>query len=123
LRNGSALARYTFLLTCFRISGIAHIIADPDNGISYNDSGAFRFFIMQAVGIMFEDAIQAIYRSIRGLRWTDIRRPNVWERLLGYFWVFVFMVWTTPSWSYASMAGSKGGSILPFSILSHFLRK
>ncbi|KAH8816084.1 membrane bound O-acyl transferase family-domain-containing protein [Xylogone sp. PMI_703] len=89
LRRNSILARYCNLFLTFWISGVYHILSD---GLD-TETGAVWFFIMQAIGITFEDAMQEVYRrSERPLK-------GIW-RIVGYIWVFVFLVWTSPSWRY-----------------------
>ena len=38
------------------VSGVFHRVGDMLGGTPWQESGALRFFIMQAVGIMIEDA-------------------------------------------------------------------
>ncbi|KAL9120579.1 MAG: hypothetical protein Q9187_002866 [Circinaria calcarea] len=61
LPRGSLKARYTHLMIVFAISGLQHALIDMAEGYSWQSSGSVQFFLTQAVGIMIEDAVQAIY--------------------------------------------------------------
>ena len=74
---------------------------------------------MQALGIIIEDAVRAIYRTIQGQDRSS-ERPKGWKYLLGSFWLLFWLVWTTPDWSYPITRRSELKGILPFSILGMF---
>lgn len=41
-------------------------------------------------------------------------------RVIGYLWVFVFLVWSTPVWIYPSLRMNKGeekDAVVPFSLI------
>ena len=99
LKSGTVVARYTNLVLTFVISGFMHGVTDVAAGIPWRSSGAFRFFCTQALGIMLEDGIQALYRCARGTQRTS-EPPSRWIRMAGYGWVLAFVVWSTPSWFY-----------------------
>jgi hypothetical protein len=65
-RKGTWLNRYARLGFSFCILGVVHITMDIVQGVHPRDSGAIRFFLMQAGGIMIEDAIQGFYRFCGG---------------------------------------------------------
>lgn len=76
-----------------------------------------QFFCIQTLGIMLEDAVQALYWSYRG----EKVGASPWAATaLGYLWVVAWMVWTSPVWIYPSMQRDQGGRILPVSIISLF---
>ncbi len=94
------------------LSGLLHALAEFGGGMPLQRSGTMRFFIMQAIGITFEDIVRAVFRRIsyRGMV----------ERLLsytiGYFWVASFLIWTTPGWFYPDASGPAKTPFRPFSI-------
>ena len=69
-----------------------------------------KFFLLQAFGIMVEDAVQALTERLAMLR------PM--RRLIGYSWVGVFLVWSTPVWMFPPMRQGDSGQMVPFSIVS-----
>ena len=109
------LARYAKILATFLISGLMHLLADLAVGMSFSDTGSVRFFCTQALGIVIEDGVQAVSRSMRGVGGAGWR-----ERSLGYVWVVAFLAWSTPAWLYPAIRLNQGGAkdgILPFSVL------
>jgi hypothetical protein len=80
------------------------------------DSGAPRFFVMQAFGIMVEDAVQKIYHRCGG-------KPNHLSRFVGYVWLSMWLIWTTPSWAWAAARAllARGGKKLPFGPLTYLV--
>ena len=74
-----------------------HVFADAGGGVPVRQSLAIRFFLLQALGIMLEDLVQAVYRKVVGSKQGD---PNMLEKLIGYVWVIAFLVCTTPIWVY-----------------------
>lgn len=95
--------------------------ADVAVGMTLGDSGSIRFFCTQAVGILLEDSVQALYRKfVPGMSAIrSARRENV-AKLVGYVWLGVFSVWSTPVWAYPAMRRNQGrveDVVLPFSIL------
>jgi hypothetical protein len=70
------------------------MFADIGGGLSMRQSGAMLFFCMQALGIMIEDGVQALYRqSMKGKMTTRAKRI---ARTVGYGWVLFFIVWRSP---------------------------
>jgi hypothetical protein len=63
--NGTLFARYTKIMLAFGLSGLVHYFIAIATGIPLSQTGAFKFFVMQGLGIMFEDALQALYRRHR----------------------------------------------------------
>jgi hypothetical protein len=64
LKLGTALSRYARLLIAFFISALLHVPIDMEFGIPFLSSGAPRFFLMQAAGMMVEEFVQRLYRSL-----------------------------------------------------------
>jgi hypothetical protein len=116
--KGTLISRYTRLTFAFGISGFFHTIMDIVLGIHPLDSGTLRFFLMHAGGIMVQDAFQELYRVCGG-------KPNGCTLAVGYIWTSMFFVWTTPSWSWASIRVlvPRGDSSLPFSFAKYFVGK
>jgi hypothetical protein len=81
-------------MLAFFLSGLVHYFIAIATGIPPGQTGALKFFVMQGLGIMFEDAVQALYRRHRS------GKPEFWTRIAGYIWVSLFLIWTTPCWIY-----------------------
>lgn len=71
-----------------------HVVADAGGALTIFQSGALQFFCTQAVGIMFEDGIQEIYRILFGDRETRLCKA------IGFIWVIAFISWSSPVWVY-----------------------
>jgi hypothetical protein len=98
---------------------MVHHICDYARGLSWQESGAVRFFCTQALGIMVEDAVQAIYRSVGGEK-RDGQQVKVWKRVVGWVWTVVFLFfWSTPAWFFPIAVGEK---LIPFSIVGLAVR-
>jgi hypothetical protein len=112
--KGTLISRYTRLTFAFGISGMLHTSMEMQLGIHSLKSGAMRFFLMQAGGIMIEDAIQELFRLRGG-------KSNGCTRTIGHIWTALFVVWTTPSWSWASIRVliPRGDSSVPFSFAKY----
>ena len=83
----------------FLLCGLMHAVGDVTSGMSWQESGATRFFVTQALGIVLEDGVQAIYRSASGH--DRIRtHPPLWTRFIGYLWLLSFLTWSSPAWFY-----------------------
>ena len=133
-RNGKAKAlimklgsRYTHVLVCFLVSGIAHQFHDVALGMRWGESGAVVFFVLMAVGIMVEDAVQCVWYdvllSVRDRRNTQ-QGPEVrgalWARIIGFLWVVFWLSVSTPWYAYPTMSRNEGGlkdQIVPFSVV------
>jgi hypothetical protein len=71
-----------------------HIFSDVGGGLPVRQSGAFYFFCVQALGIVIEDGVQAVWRKVTG------RDAGVLGRIVGYAWVAAWVVWSSPVWVY-----------------------
>lgn len=131
--KGTVIARYLNILFPFFISGILHTILDVCGGVPAAETGAYMFFVLQAFAIMFEDGVEELYRRLGFTRMTkdsgpaqggerqfNGTKPFLWQKLIGYGWVALFMVWTTPGWSYANIrnADPTVNYLLPFSLVT-----
>ena len=112
---GSIAARYGKLMLCFCISGALHRSADVMLGIPREESGALDYFAATALVIMFEDAVQHVFRAATGVRGGQ----RAWCRWFGYLWVCVVMYWMTPSWAYpaARVARPAKDVLVPVSVV------
>ena len=120
IQKGTLLARYVVLCLTFTISGIFHRVADIAAGPSWQESGALRFFAMQALGIVIEDTVQGAFRWAKS-RKRSPGRPSKWKRVIGFVWLVFWLFWTTPDWVYPTAQRSSGKGILRFSMMRWLL--
>lgn len=97
-QRGTLLSRYTRLVLAFSISGLIHHCGEVSSGIPQAERGQMTYFTMQAMGIMIEDAVIALYD-----RSSIVKLPRNLEFALGYVWVLAWLVWITPTWFYAGL--------------------
>ena len=91
-------------------------------GIPFVESGSIQFFCLQGLGIIFEDSIQALYRSLNDMKRDAARPPTLIARLVGHAWVLAFLVWSTPIWLYPAVYRNRGeekDGVLPFSVIKY----
>lgn len=123
LRRGSLLARYTNLAFAFLASGIMHEITD----IPFSRSGSLRFFLMQAAGIAFEDAVQAGWRKLfTPSKARTASQIFIWrcQKVIGYVWLLLWLSWSSPIFYYQMIEANKGESkdiIVPVSIIQRLI--
>ncbi len=123
--------RYLQIFAAFAISGLLHQITEVAQGLSWAESGAMEFFVLQAVGIVIEDGFQwmigipfARKKSETEKRTTLVSRvvDSVWtRRLVGYTWVLIFLSWASPIWFYPSLrrhTGTEKDVLFPFSLVN-----
>ncbi|CAG9942328.1 unnamed protein product [Clonostachys rosea f. rosea IK726] len=109
LSRHSLISRYTRLTIAFFISGAIHYRADQLMGVPNSENGAIIFFMLHALAIMAEDSIAPVISAFLPL---SIRR------VLGLFWVLIFFVWSTPTWSYANTrVGNDAAGLLPIRLI------
>jgi hypothetical protein len=122
--KGSLIGRYTKIFFTFFQSGLLHAIIDYSGGMDLNDSGSLRFFCMQALGIMLEDVVQAVYRYVSGTK-RGSKTPR-WAKVAGYIWIVAFMLfWTTPSWFYPHALATTGeaeSKMTTFNVLQYLIK-
>jgi hypothetical protein len=124
LNKGTVISKYTRVFLAFLISGLLHVTIDMGFGIPFLHSPAPRFFFMQALGIMFEEAVERVWRSYAPYSPFEIgpngyERRRRWARLVGYGWVWAFFVWTVPSFSWEELriAGTRSDLAVPWSFV------
>ncbi|PGH28362.1 hypothetical protein GX50_08900 [[Emmonsia] crescens] len=105
---------YTKLILIFLISGIAHINSDRILGIPFRDSHSISLFLCQAWGILFEDAVQWMYRCVTGSKGNG--PVKLWHRLVGYVWLVVFALWAAPGWVFSVLRLEVPPVVLPVTI-------
>lgn len=120
LQRGTLLARYGVLSLTFVISGIFHRVGDVAGGTPWRDSGALRFFVMQALSIIIEDFAQGVSRTVKRQD-RSLDYPEGWKRTLGSVWLLFWLFWTTPDWNYPIVQRSSGQGILPFTLLGRIV--
>ena len=149
-QRGSFVGRYLAIILKFAMSGLMHLCGEIAVGLHWHDSGALQFFCTQALGLMIEDQAQLFYRYLKndrqegeqaqqqskkrsdpahrvGGKWhegssTKInQRPPLRNRLIGYVWVVVWMVWSMPVWTYPTSRLNGGEAVLPFGVLRHLV--
>ncbi|KAL4746277.1 hypothetical protein BDW72DRAFT_38295 [Aspergillus terricola var. indicus] len=62
-------------------------------GIPFGESGGLAFFSLQTLGLLLESVCQSIAAKV------GLRIGSSFSRAVGYIWVSVFMLWTTPLWA------------------------
>lgn len=119
------MSRYAKILATFFISGMLHLFSDFAVGIPLAESGAIRFFCTQALGILIDDSVQALYHHFVPKK-TDTKSAG-WDKAaqaIGYIWLILFLSWSTPVWAFPAIRRNQGTAedrILPFSILQSLL--
>lgn len=124
LSKGSLVARYSKIYIAFIVSGLLHLGTDFGVGVRFRNSGALQYFCTCATGIMFEDAVEAIWRRLVGPYGSKQPTPR-WQRYVGYVWTILFLCWCTPRWIYPLIARHRAGidEVYPFGIAQYITRK
>ena len=98
--RGTNLSSYTQLYVSFVISGLFHALMTYNlpgtNSLPFEYSFmlAFKFFVMQAMAIQFEDTVLAICRRVRK---TPASENQIFGRVFGYLWVISWF-WFSLGW-------------------------
>lgn len=79
----------------FLISGLMHLAMESQHGFKVGEAGSVNFFVIQALGIMLEDLVQAMAQKYFPKMDQDVKR---W---IGYLWVVAFLLESTPVWYYS----------------------
>ncbi|KAI5464243.1 membrane bound O-acyl transferase family-domain-containing protein [Mariannaea sp. PMI_226] len=107
------LSRYSRIFLAFFLSGLVHQAASLAMDVPRTDVGTLNFFMLQPLGIIIEDGVQAATKGL-GL-------PSFVRRLVGYIWVIAFLWWSTPQWFYSMASLDDQGQLLPFPIVKRLL--
>jgi hypothetical protein len=96
LANTLHLPRGTFttyfkLFTTFLISGLLHAIGEHVFFQNFLEGATIQFFLLQAVGITFEDAAIGLASRL------GYRESNTFK-LIGFMWVFAWFTFCMPMW-------------------------
>lgn len=94
--KSTLVVRYSNIFFAFDVSGMQHTFADFGGGMKLGESGAWKFFCVKVVGIMLEDAAQALFRKLFG------DGGDVLKITVGLLWVVAWLSWSTPVWQYPS---------------------
>jgi hypothetical protein len=65
-----------------------HIVIDFGGNVAWRESGALQFFCVQALDIVIEDAVQALYQN------AFSNRSRTLCRIVGFIWVVTFLTWS-----------------------------
>ncbi|XWX00120.1 hypothetical protein V2A60_008137 [Cordyceps javanica] len=106
--RGGLASRYARLFLAFAISGLLHHPTDTVQGLPATETASVAFFLMQPVGILIEDAAQALTR-----RWP---LPRGARAAAGYVWVALFLVCTTPTWMFSIARLGQTPDLLPVKV-------
>ena len=122
--RGSNRSSYTQLYIAFFLSGLFHSSGDfmLEKRVVYR---SFKFFLLQAVAITFEDLIVcAVEHLLRrgGIELKFGRVDESWTgtivRVVGYCWVILWFCATLPAWidesSAVGFSSTDGGAITQF---------
>jgi hypothetical protein len=83
---------YFKLFTTFFLSGLIHATGEYLLSQSSSEGKAIQFFLLQAVGITFEDALIASASRL------GYRKANAFFKLIGFIWVFMWFTFFLPMW-------------------------
>lgn len=126
--RGTNLSSYTQLYVSFAISGLFHAlmtynIIPSTSSLSFEDSFmlAFKFFVLQAMGIHFEDTVLAAYRRLRHM---PASKNQTFGRVFGYLWVISWF-WFSLGWGGDALlkSGIMGVNDVPMPIAGKLLSK
>lgn len=99
----SIFERYLNIFLVFFASGVSHLslaLYDPQ-ALSDTYVYILVFFSSFAIGIMIEDAVQALWRHISG---AGLRKSNapvpLWHKIVGWAWVISCLALVTPWFVY-----------------------
>jgi hypothetical protein len=110
------LSRYAKISLFFFISGTLHLLLDTAWGIPWQQSGSLQCFMILALGIVLEDGVRSMWRRL--MRRTTAAPPTLFERTVGYLWVWLSLVVVSPIFSFP-MQRLEGNPtyMMPFSVV------
>ena len=79
-------------------------------GVSWHESGAVKFFLSAAIGVIAETAVQHLTAGMLS--------PRV-RKAIGFVWVGSVLMWITPFWGYPNALAfdSKKDGVVPYSVV------
>ncbi|KAM0713939.1 hypothetical protein Q7P37_010902 [Cladosporium fusiforme] len=112
----SVLNRYAKISLFFFISGTLHLLLDTAWGIPWQKSGSLQCFMILAMGIVVEDGVRAVWRRL--MKRNTAAPPTMFERAVGYLWVWTSLVIVSPIFSFP-MQRLEGNPtyMMPFSVV------
>ncbi|KAL4786591.1 membrane bound O-acyl transferase family-domain-containing protein [Aspergillus varians] len=90
----STAAHWIRVVIAFLGSGTVHALMDMGFGVPFAKSGGVVFYALQILGLVMESSALAVADRI-GL--SSVLGHGV-KRGVGYVWVCVFLLWSTPVW-------------------------
>ena len=122
--RGTNRSSYTQLYVAFLLSALLHFSGDFmfEKRLVYY---SFKFFLLQAVAITFEDFVIYIAKLLLGRRGVEFKQGGVNEswaeivvRVVGYCWVTLWLCLTYPIWldepNTAGLSSTDRGHITQF---------
>ncbi|KAL2204311.1 hypothetical protein CC79DRAFT_1129045 [Sarocladium strictum] len=103
LRTPSIIERYFNVFLVFFFSGVLHVAVDYYDPTISSDTflTTMIFFTSFAFGVMMEDAVQAIWRSVSGSGPRKEGAPvPLWHKVVGYIWTSAFIMAVAPWFIY-----------------------
>ncbi|KAJ5157830.1 uncharacterized protein N7482_008930 [Penicillium canariense] len=102
LPRPSILERYTNIFLVFLLSGMLHVIVDHIQTVPYEYSGSLIGFPIMALGIMLEDGVQALWKTLSSSAGKEPSSdeesvPPLWQRAVGYIWTMTWLA-VTSTW-------------------------
>ncbi|EGP90784.1 uncharacterized protein MYCGRDRAFT_24965, partial [Zymoseptoria tritici IPO323] len=97
------LRRYTITTLVFAISGLYHRLVDNLMGIDWHKSGGLTAFLLIVPGILLEDFVQTCWNRAAAPKRLSAKTRSLLERIVGYLWVFSWLMLVTPIYNYPIM--------------------
>ncbi|KAF2636270.1 hypothetical protein P280DRAFT_473121 [Massarina eburnea CBS 473.64] len=108
IRQNSQLARYVNAFLVFGLSAVMHSLISAKFGNRCAWGRTMAYWTMQPVAFILEHVVQSVWhatlrRSVRRLLGNN-GLLNVCERLVGYVWVVVWLLWEAPKRTFPLMS-------------------
>jgi hypothetical protein len=105
------------MVLVFALSAGMHMAIDAIGGIGPSRTGAFPCFLLQAMGIVMEDAAQFVYHRVFG---NYGKSSTWWTRVIGYVWVWSFLATVAPLYNFPLFRYQDPVKIgVPFPVVNH----
>lgn len=103
------------------MSGLLHVMVDITQAIPLQYSGASAFFSSTVLGIMIEEGVQKLWRTLKPQTPKANSPPSPWIRAVGLAWVVTWMG-VTSTWYFTPILQVPADyvSLIPFNIVEHF---